>query len=130
MLDGFTAHAGAILGIGALVHEIDCFIRDALAEMRGLTMDVVETEAPVRITGTLDGVPFYLPARWHQWELGADDDPVAVVCEEGARAGICCTGQHDPARGDLGASHMDLRVAEDIIRRCAQDFRRARSVPA
>ena len=98
-------------------------------DSRGLTMHVTGTEAPVQIKGTIDGVPFYFRARWDTWEFGVGDDPVDIVCDEGSGGGFYRAGAYDPAREGFGASYMDIRVAEEIILRCAQEFRRFRTTP-
>jgi hypothetical protein len=89
-----------------------------------LSMKIVESQAPVQISGTVDGVPFYFRARWASWEFGAGSDPVEVVVDEGVHGGFYRTGSYDPAGDGFGASYMNLRVAKQIVRRCADELRR------
>lgn len=92
----------------------------------GLTMRVSDTEAPVQIEGTVDGVPFYFRARWDIWEFGAGEDPVDVVVDQGTSGGFYRSGKYDPVADGFGASYMDTCIAEQIVVQCADQWRHAR----
>jgi hypothetical protein len=44
--------------------------------------------------------------------------------DEGVHGGFYRTGSYDPAGDGFGASYMNLRVAKQIVRRCADELRR------
>ena len=94
-----------------------------------VTMRVIETEAPVQVKGSIDGVPFYFRARWDAWEFGVGDDPIDVMIDEGTRNGFYRSGSYDPEGDGFGASYMPVEAAKRIILECADEFRRSRGGP-
>lgn len=71
---------------------------------------------PVQAEGTIDGVPFYFRSRGEHWAIAVGEDPVGILLGEPG-------WMRRERYGDFPkAGYMTLMEAEDIIRRCAQEF--------
>ena len=71
---------------------------------------------PVQAEGIIDGVPFYFRARWAHWTMSIGDDPVGIHL--GKPGWIKRVRYGEPP----SAGWMSLKIAEAIIRECAEAF--------
>jgi hypothetical protein len=97
---------------------------------RNLSISVVGQACPVEISGTIDGVPYRFIARWDEWEFAAGESLLDIIFNRGAGGGFYRRGHYDPDGTGAGASYMDYAIAEDLVRRNAEEFARYLEQPA
>lgn len=89
-----------------------------------LKIDHIGGFCPVQAEGTIDGIPFYFRSRGERWAIGIGEDPVDILL--GWKEGWRRSQAYGNAR--FAAGYMPIDEAEDIIRRCAEEFVLQRNV--